>query len=78
MDVRFKAIRKTLGQLTIIFIAATLVVYFSTYFSSETLVNIFLISIVSIGAWMMYNANLVDMKFEEKYSKLKDKSNETT
>lgn len=71
MNIYLTAIRKTAGQLAIIFIAATAVVYFSSYVSAETLLNIFFIGITGIGTWMMYKANLISAKQELAEAKIR-------
>lgn len=72
MSIQLKAIRKTAGQLALIFIASTLVVYFSNHLEPETLLNIFFIGLLSLGSWMMYKANLVDAKQEEIEAKYRE------
>ena len=65
MDIRLKAAIKTTIQVAAIFAASVIVIYFSNYLSDEMMLDIFLLSIVGLGSWLMYTSNLVELKQRE-------------
>jgi hypothetical protein len=65
MDIRLKAAIKTAVQVAAIFAASVIVIYFSNYLSDEMMLDIFLLSIVGLGSWLMYTSNLVELKQRE-------------
>lgn len=66
-SVEFKAFKKTVGFFALASIGATAFVYASLFIPLQIIVWAIILGMVSIGFWMMYEANLEKMKREEKY-----------
>lgn len=70
MDIRLKAIRKTAGQLAVMFSVSAILAYISMHLSAETLFNVFILALIGFGSWMIYKVNLSSLQHEETVSRL--------
>lgn len=66
------AFKRTVGTFAIIFITLTVLTYLAFLIPVDVLIYGTIFALVAYGFWILYNANLDRIRFEEKYGNKND------